>query len=95
MKVFDTFLRPPKLRTLFFIFQNFLFFTEIQGFKNYPTSARKIFGIVKKRRVPAEKCSYRSIKKVNMFKANILIEMVGTRYKVPQTGALITSADNS
>ena len=29
---------------------------------------------------PAEKCSYRSIKKANVFKAKTLIEKVGTRY---------------
>ena len=33
-----------------------------------PTSAREIFGVVKKRRVPAEKCSYRSIKRVICLK---------------------------
>ena len=44
----------------------------------YPTSARKIFGIVKKRRVSAEKWSYRSTKKANMFKAKRLIEKGGS-----------------
>ena len=34
----------------------------------YPTSARKVFGVVKERRVPAEKCSYRSIKRVICLK---------------------------
>ena len=33
--------------------------------QSYPTSGRKIFGVAKKRRVPAEKCSYRSIEKAN------------------------------
>ena len=32
--------------------------------QSYPTSARKIFGVAKKRRVSAEKCSYRSIKRL-------------------------------
>ena len=48
--------------------------------QSYPTFARKIFGVAKKRRVPAEKCSYRSMKKANMFKTKTLIEKVGTRY---------------
>ena len=43
--------------------------------------------------IPAEKCSYRSIKKGNMFKAKTLIEKTGTRYL--KQGDLITSADNS
>ena len=30
--------------------------------------------------LPAEKCSYRSIKKTNMFKVKTLIEKMGTRY---------------
>ena len=40
--------------------------TSVQSF---PTSARTIFGVVMKRRVPAEKCSYRSIIKSYLFKA--------------------------
>ena len=42
---------------------------------------------------PAEKCSYRSIKKGNMFKARTLIEKGGNQE--PQPAALINLADNS
>ena len=87
----DTFLRPWAKR-IFLFFQIFsrCWDTVVQS---YTTSARKIFGEVKKRRVQAEKYSYRSTEKTNMFKAKRLIEKVGTRYL--KTGALTTSADNS
>ena len=49
------------------------FVAEIQGFKVL-ISARKIFAVAEKRREPAEKFSYRSIKKANMSKAKRLIE---------------------
>ena len=39
----------------------------------YPTYARKILGLAKNTRVPAEKYSYRNTKKANMFKAKRLI----------------------
>ena len=45
-------------------------------------------------RVPAEKCSYRSTKKANVYKAKRLIEK-GGGFQPPQPGALISSADNS
>ena len=43
-------------------------------------SACKIVGVAMKRRVPAEKCSYPSTEKANMFKEKGLIEKAGTSY---------------
>ena len=45
--------------------------------QSYLTSASKIFGVARKTRVPAEKCSFRSTKKANMFKEKRLIEKGG------------------
>ena len=69
----------PKLKSLFSFFKILIrcWDTRVQI---YSTSARKIFGVAKKRRVPEEKCSCRSIKKTNMFKAKTVIEKMGTRY---------------
>ena len=51
----------------------------------YPTSARKIFGVVKKWKVPAEKCSNRSIKKVICLKEKHWSKrwVVGTSNRCP------------
>ena len=46
-----------------------------------------------KRREPAEKYSYRSIRKANIFKAKKLWSKRG--YQLSQSAALITSTDNS
>ena len=44
------------------------------GVQSYLTSACEVFGVARKRSVPAEKYSYRSTKKANVFKAKRLIE---------------------
>ena len=62
------------------------------GIESSLTTACKIFDIVRKSRVPAEKCSYRSTQKANIFNAKTNRK---GGYQLPQTGALITSADNS
>ena len=81
----------PKLKSLFSFFKMLIrcWDTRVQ---NYPTYASKIFGAARKRRIPAEKCSYRNTGKANMFKAKTLIEKVGSSYLI---GALIISQDNS
>ena len=68
----DTFLSPwTKNTSLFF---KILIRYWDTGVQSYLASACKIFGVARNRRVPAEKCSYRSTKKGNVFKAKRLIE---------------------
>ena len=74
----DTLLRSEAKSTfLFFQILSRCWDTRVQS---YPTSARNIFGVAKKRKVSAEECSYRSTEKANMFKTKWLIEKVGTSY---------------
>ena len=66
LKFCDTFLSPWTKNTfLFFKILIRYWDTRVQI---YLTSACKIFGIARKRRVPAEKCSYRSIKRLICLK---------------------------
>ena len=53
--------------------------------QSYHASAYKIFGIVKKRRVPAEKCSFRSIKRVICLKQKHWLKrwVLGTSNRCP------------
>ena len=74
----DTFLSPwPKNTFLFF---KILIRYWDTGDQSYLTSACKIFGVARKRRVAAAKWSYRSTKKANVFKAKRLIEKGGSSY---------------
>ena len=62
-----TFLSPWN-KSVFFLFFKILIRYWDTGVQGYLTSACKIFGVARKRRVPAEKCSYRRTKKANVFK---------------------------
>ena len=86
----DTFLIPWTKRT--FLFFKILIRYWDKGVQSYLTSACKIFGAARKRRISAEKCSCRSTKKANVFKAK---NWSKRGYQLPQPAALITSTDNS
>ena len=73
----DIFLSPWTKRT--FLFFKILIYWDT-GDQSYLTSACKTFGVARKRRVPAEKCSFRSTKKANVFKAKRLVEKGGSSY---------------
>ena len=62
----DTFLSPWTKST--FLFVKILIRYWGTGVQSYLISACKIFGVARKRRVPAEKCSYRSTKKLMCLK---------------------------
>ena len=66
-----------ELKALFLFFKILIRYWD-SGVQSYLTSACKIFGVP--RRVLAEKCSYRSTKKANVFKAKKLIERGGSIY---------------
>ena len=89
--VFDTFIRP-NTNNAFFYFSKILIRCWDTRVQIYSTSARKIFGVAKKRRVPAEKCSSWSIKRLICWKQK---HWSKRWVLIPPTGALITSADNS
>ena len=86
----DTSLSPWTKNT--FLFFKILICYWDTGIQICLACACKILGVARKRRVPAEKCSYRSTKKANVFKAKRLIEK---GVPATSTGALISSADNS
>ena len=81
----DTFLSPWAKNT--FLFFKILIRYWDTGFQSYLTSVCKIFGVGRRRKVPAEKCSYRSTKKANVFKTKRLIEKGGSSYlsQVPRS----------
>ena len=87
----DTFL-SPWTKSVFLFFKILIRYWDT-GVQSYLTSACKIFGVARKRRIPAEKYSYRSKKNANVFKAKKTDRKGG--FQLPQPGALITSADNS
>ena len=80
VEIFVIYSYDPKIKTLFFSFFNILIRCWDTRVRSYSTSARKIFGVAEKLRIPADKWSYRSTQKPNMFKAKRLIEKVGTSY---------------
>ena len=79
VEIFVVHSQDCRLKVFLFISQN-LYSLLSTGVQIYLTSACKIFGVARKRRVPAEKCSYRSIKKANTFKAKRRVEKRGTSY---------------
>ena len=62
-----------ELKALFLFFKILIRYWDT-GVQSYLTSACKIFGVTRNRRVPAEKCSYLSTKMANVYKAKRLIE---------------------
>ena len=66
--------KDPKLKEFFLIFQIVSRCSDTRV-QSYPTSARKIFGVEDKRRVPAEKMLL-----WEHGKAKRLIEKMGTSY---------------
>ena len=63
----DTFLSPWTKRTFFLFFKILIRYWDTEVL-SYLTSACKIFGVARKRRVPVEKCSYQSTIKATVFK---------------------------
>ena len=63
-EIFVVHSEDSKLKAFFFLFFKILIRYWETGVQNYLTSACKIFGVARKRRVPAEKCSYRSTKRL-------------------------------
>ena len=66
-EIFMVHSQDPKLKKFFSFFKILIRFWDTRV-QSYPTSARKIFGVAKKRRVPAEKYSNGSIKRLICLK---------------------------